>query len=1114
MPNISIDIIIFIVFLFANLIIGLWVSRHVTTLRDYSVGNKDFSTGTLTATIVATWIGGGTLTYGLANIYSIGLGYIIPILGTSLGLLFTGLITDRMGEFLNNLSVAEAIGNLYGKYTRIITALSGIFWGIGGLAIQFKVVAKIITLIFGLEGPGVTMAAALIIIVYSAFGGIRAVTTTDIFQFFTFGIFVPILALVIWNSIKEPHKAIETLTTNPIFNFKELIGMNIKSVNFFTLLMYGITPTMVPAVFQRIVMAKDLAQAKKAYTYAAGVSILMFLFVIWIGILLLANNPNLVPNNLLNFIIDNYASAWLKGLIAIGIVSMAISTADSDLNASAVLFVNDIVKPLGIFNKNDKTLMLIARVLAFILGVFALLLALSMHDLLSILLLSGSFYMPIVSVPFLLSIFGFRSTKRAVLIGMSAGLITVLFFEVFMDKTGISSLGIGMVANLLFLMGSHYILREPGGWVGIKDQGPLRAARQRRREAWQHFISNIKNTKICDYLQQNLPSYEVIYPLFAIYVIGATYASLYTIAESIITHYQPLYNFIYHSVLFCTAAFLTYPAWPPTIKSKRFITYAWPFGIFYILFVVGTIIVLMSGFHETQIMIFMVNLIMAAFLLSWPLMLSLASLGTIIGCLIFYMYCGDLYACTSVAGSGQFKLIYAILLVSSFLIALFRFKQEKKVLQNRNIYLERLYQEKNNELVQILAYREEVLKDLSSNEKALLDQNTAAYIQQILYRMTDYMRLEVTQFSLDQLLLEIKETINHTSLALVPQLITTINTKQETINGDATKIKQLLVNGILHVHEHNLTNEPIHIVVENAKLGHKVNYIRDYTRQLAALKFTITIDKVSVQEQNIYMLEQVPLMSQHTKKGEIIENARIIHAHYGYGELDNVHTQVYVLPLNVREVRGKVMELLREPALADPEELQHPLAIQVEKEFLNTIENNKIDLKVITKALATIKRYHAGVKRKSGEPFFTHPIQVALILLEYCKDQDAVVAALLHDTVEDTGLSLVEIKAMFGAQVAFIVEKVTNLEDKLRRVSSQDHENAYRIKNYEDERAAFVKLADRVHNMRTISGHSSLVKQKNIANETLLFFVPLAEKLRLTPVAKELEELSLEVLAK
>ncbi|ACE05679.1 hypothetical protein Aasi_0236 [Candidatus Amoebophilus asiaticus 5a2] len=173
-----------------------------------------------------------------------------------------------------------------------------------------------------------------------------------------------------------------------------------------------------------------------------------------------------------------------------------------------------------------------------------------------------------------------------------------------------------------------------------------------------------------------------------------------------------------------------------------------------------------------------------------------------------------------------------------------------------------------------------------------------------------------------------------------------------------------------------------------------------------------------------------------------------------------------------------------------------------------------IDEKAIEKALHIIKKYHAGVKRKLSDPFFTHPIQVALIVLDYSQDQDAILGALLYDTVEDTSLSLLQIEIMFGKKVAFIVDKVTNLEDELRRVSLQDHENIYRLINYEDERAAYLKLADRLHNMRTISGHSSIAKQKHIANKILNFFVPLAKNLWLGAISRKLGKLSLAVLGK
>ncbi len=208
------------------------------------------------------------------------------------------------------------------------------------------------------------------------------------------------------------------------------------------------------------------------------------------------------------------------------------------------------------------------------------------------------------------------------------------------------------------------------------------------------------------------------------------------------------------------------------------------------------------------------------------------------------------------------------------------------------------------------------------------------------------------------------------------------------------------------------------------------------------------------------------------------------------------------------------MELLREPAAASPEELKHPLAIQLEKELYQKLAGTSVDKKVLAKALDTIKKYHGGVKRKSGEPFFTHLIAVALIVADYTKDQDAIVAALLHDTVEDTNLSMAHLKTMFGETVASLVSKATNLEDKIRRLNLRDHEYNHLLMHAEDPRAGLIKAADRLHNMRTIDGHSSLVKQKYIANETLIFLVPLATKLGLHPIAQELERLCLAVLEK
>jgi hypothetical protein len=751
------------------------------------------------------------------------------------------------------------------------------------------------------------------------------------------------------------------------------------------------------------------------------------------------------------------------------------------------------------------------------LGIFSLLLALRFKDMLGLVLLSGGFYMPTVTVPLLLTIFGFRSSGRATMIGMATGVIAFICWKMFFAYTGLDAIVPGMAGNLIGLMASHYILGETGGWVGIKDKGPLLAARQARTEAWQGFINTLKRPQIYTYLQKNLPAKESLYFLFGIYVIGATYALFFTVPENIVAHYQKLYDIIAHSVLFATFVFLTYPAWPPTFKARWFITFAWPIGIFYILFVVGSILVVLSGFHQVQVMIFMLNLIIAALLLFWPLVVFLSLSGMLVTYIIFYSIVGTapLVEITSIDSPLKFSVIYGVLLFSSFFIALVRFKQSKTKLEDKNIYLTTIQAATKDRLAQVLGYRKELLKELNDEETALLDDTTAAYIEQAIYRITDYIRLEVIEINLDELLGQVKATLKLQDLDPTPKLILKTATQVKIIQADLNKIKQLLVDSIVYIQNHNTIHKPILVGLEDATLGHTIDHIKNYTRKLAALKFTITTENKLPATQPLYMVSPTKTASlnpQTTSDPTLLENLRIVDAHYGYAEIQSPNTHVYVIPVNVREVRGKVMELLREPAAADPDELKHPLAIELEQKLLDRLQGSKVDLKVIERVLNLIKKYHGGVKRRSGEPFFTHPMQVALILMDYSKDQDAIVAALLHDTVEDTSLSMAHIRRMFGEKVAFLVNKATNLEDKIKRISLQEHETNYRLMNYEDERAAFIKLSDRLHNMRTIKGHSLLDKQKRIANETLLFFVPMAKQLGMSAMAEELEELCLGVL--
>ncbi|MCB9988233.1 MAG: bifunctional (p)ppGpp synthetase/guanosine-3',5'-bis(diphosphate) 3'-pyrophosphohydrolase [Rhodospirillales bacterium] len=186
----------------------------------------------------------------------------------------------------------------------------------------------------------------------------------------------------------------------------------------------------------------------------------------------------------------------------------------------------------------------------------------------------------------------------------------------------------------------------------------------------------------------------------------------------------------------------------------------------------------------------------------------------------------------------------------------------------------------------------------------------------------------------------------------------------------------------------------------------------------------------------------------------------------------------------------------------------------IEKEdFLKQVHerNPDIDLDAIARAFDFAKEKHEGQTRASGEPYYTHPVEVAGILVDMGLDAGSVLTAILHDTIEDTDATFADIKREFGEEVATLVDGVS----KLTRIESQTVEGK-QAENFrklvvamsEDIRVLLVKLADRLHNMRTLHHFSKPEKQRRIALETLEIYAPLAERIGLHKVKEEIEDLA------
>src|SRR6266536_191127 len=181
------------------------------------------------------------------------------------------------------------------------------------------------------------------------------------------------------------------------------------------------------------------------------------------------------------------------------------------------------------------------------------------------------------------------------------------------------------------------------------------------------------------------------------------------------------------------------------------------------------------------------------------------------------------------------------------------------------------------------------------------------------------------------------------------------------------------------------------------------------------------------------------------------------------------------------------------------------------RELLRDMRENRPndDLELVRKAYEFSQKQHSGQQRASGEPYLVHPLEVALVLAEMKMDAVAVAAGLLHDSVEDTAVTIVYIRKEFGEQVAHIVEgvtKISKIDFSTREEQQAENLRKMMLAMVDDIRVVLIKLADRLHNMRTLE-HLPPDRQQKIAQETLDIYGPIAHRLGMGKIRGGLEDL-------
>jgi len=710
----DLDTIVIIGFLIVNLIFGLFSSRGIKNIKEYAIGSRNFSTATISATIIATWIGGGFFYSAISETYKEGLWHLIARFGDVLTLLIVGyIIAPRIGEFLGKISVAEIMGELYGKKIKFITAIASILLSVGYVAVQIKALIELFYHFFGVSSIYATLLAATVITVYSTMGGIKAITFTDVIQFLTFGVFVPVFAIFVWNLFDNPSgTVIATTKSNPLFSIDTVFNFyDLKFYSFFILFLYYTIPGLDPATVQRILMAKNVIQVRKSFSLAA-----FFCFIIGgtaclIGITILAHNPNLNPDTLVTYVIDNYSYTGLKGLILIGIMAMIMSSADSYINSAAVIFAHDLIKP------SENTLNL-SRIFSMFVGISATILALVTSSLYDLLLLAGNFYTPVITMPLLLAIFGFRSTSRVALIAIVAGISSVVIWRVFLQSiTGVDSIIPGTIVNLVTMLLMHYLLNEPGGWVKTKSNDNLKEIRSRRKQRIKiikYFFINLPSKiikfNLIAYSKLNTPKTDMVYVYAIFSAISATIITL-SIDRTIYYQYFHLINILLGTVLFIVTSFICQKLWPSDFKEK-YLGVIWLISIFIVSSFISSFLVLISNFTHISLVVLILNLTMIGILLKWQPTIIIITLGLILSFGLYEQYIGNIHLSAEL-DDLKLKMIYILFMISSILIAFLKPKQQyQELTEDNNLFLSSKVDDQKKELTRLYEIKNELLRNL------------------------------------------------------------------------------------------------------------------------------------------------------------------------------------------------------------------------------------------------------------------------------------------------------------------------------------------------------------------------------------------------------------------
>ncbi|MSO14137.1 sodium:solute symporter [Rickettsiales endosymbiont of Trichoplax sp. H2] len=444
------------IYLLLCLVIGLYKSTKIKTIREYTVGSGNFPLIALVATNFATYISARSTMGDVAEIFQSGLIYGIPVLLCFLSWLITSrLYISNIYQFKNCISLSEIMYKLYGKLALHITNFCSIILSIGFITTQMLAIGYLFQEYFQIQYHIGVMIGFSILTFYSAFGGIRGVVLTDIFQFFIFFCILPIVCGFLYYEVGGYYKIKASLPKSHFDSF--LIKDTI--ILFIGYIFYTIIPLHSAPYIQRLLMSNNQEKLKKTYNICAFLTLIFSILILLIGLMMRIKTPEIEPNLVFYHFINNYLPPILKSMMLVGILAIIMSTADSWLNNASAIIAHDIAKKINSKITNKQQIK-IAIIFTFLISLLCVICAFLVDSILKAIFMVFNFWVPIILVPLTAGFLKFRTNSTSFLYSVIMAILLCLLGRYISSDFGVVSMTTGTIGSAIGLFCSHYFKKK------------------------------------------------------------------------------------------------------------------------------------------------------------------------------------------------------------------------------------------------------------------------------------------------------------------------------------------------------------------------------------------------------------------------------------------------------------------------------------------------------------------------------------------------------------------------------------------------------------------------------------------------------------------------------